>query len=180
MYNYYELVELMPELPKDVLSDKCDRVLEMRELLRNAIYKAEKYDELVCYIGGDFLNGTWEYVKPSEALKEIARIENNIIYLLSECDINEEVNMNFTSIKENKSCEIIKRYILKAQEQEKENELLKEIIKSLFDKGSPLHQYVDKDFGLTIEVDDECSIMHLGEFKGVDLDKKLKEVLENE
>lgn len=60
----------------------------------------------------------------------------------------------------------------------KENELLKEIIKSLFDKGCPLHQYIDKDFGLTIEVDGECSIMRLGEFKGVDLDKYLKEVLE--
>lgn len=60
----------------------------------------------------------------------------------------------------------------------KENELLKEIIKSLFDRGCPLHQYIDKDFGLTIEVDNECSHMRLGEFKGVDLDKKLKEVLE--
>lgn len=75
---------------------------------------------------------------------------------------------------------IIKQTLLKAQEQEKENELLKEIIKSLFDRGCPLHQYTDKDFGLTIEVDNECSIMHLGEFKGVDLDKKLQEVLEDE
>ena len=74
----------------------------------------------------------------------------------------------------------IKNYILKAQEQEKENDILKEIIKSLFDRGCPLHQYVDKDWGLTIEVDDECSIMHLGKYKGVDLDEKLKEVLKNE
>ena len=62
----------------------------------------------------------------------------------------------------------------------KEKELLKEIIKSLFDRGCPLHQYVDKEFGLTIEVDDECSIMRLGEYKGIDLDKYLKEVLEKE
>ena len=74
----------------------------------------------------------------------------------------------------------IKLYILKSQEQEKENELLKEIIKSFFDRGCPLHQYIDKDGELTIEVDDDCSIMRLGEYKGVDLDKKLKEVLENE
>ena len=74
----------------------------------------------------------------------------------------------------------IKQALLKAQEQDKENELLKEIIKSFFVKGCPLHQYTDKDFGLTVEVDNECSIMHLGEFKGVDLDKKLKEVLKNE
>lgn len=72
----------------------------------------------------------------------------------------------------------IKQTLLKAQKQEKENELLKEIIRSLFDRGCPLHQYTDKDFGLTIEVDNECSTMILGEFKGVDLDKKLKEVLE--
>ena len=71
----------------------------------------------------------------------------------------------------------IKNYILKSQEQEKENEILKEIIKSFFDRGCPLHQYINKEGILTIEVDDECSIMHLGEFKGVDLDKKLKEVL---
>ena len=31
---------------------------------------------------------------------------------------------------------------------------------------------------LLIEVDNECSTMHLGKFKGVDLDAKLKEVLE--
>ena len=73
---------------------------------------------------------------------------------------------------------IVKQSLLKAQEQEKENELLKEIIRSLFDRGCPLHQYIDEDFGLTIEVDSECSIMRLGEFKGVDLDAKLKEVLE--
>lgn len=74
----------------------------------------------------------------------------------------------------------IEQSLLKAQKQEKENDILKEIIKSLFDRGCPLHQYVDKDCGLTIEVDDECSIMHLGKYKGVDLDEKLKEVLKNE
>ena len=62
----------------------------------------------------------------------------------------------------------------------KENELLKEIIKSFFDRGCPLHQYTDKDGMLLIEVDNECSTMHLGKFKDTDLDAKLKEVLENE
>ena len=66
----------------------------------------------------------------------------------------------------------------KNNELEKENELLKEIIKSFFDRGCPLHQYTDKAGTLQIEVDDECSTMHLGKFKDVDLDKKLKEVLE--
>lgn len=64
------------------------------------------------------------------------------------------------------------------EEAVKENEILKEIIKSLFDRGCPLHQYNDRRFGLTIEVDKEFLIMHLGEFKGIDLNKKLKEVLE--
>ena len=73
--------------------------------------------------------------------------------------------------------ETVKQFILKAQEQSRESELLKEIIKSFFDRGCPLHQYTDKEGALTIEVDDECSIMRLGEFKGVDLDKFLKEVL---
>ena len=72
----------------------------------------------------------------------------------------------------------IKQALIKAQEQEKENKVLKEIIRSLFDRGCPLHQYTDKDFGLTIEVDNECSTIILGEFKGIDLDKKIKEVLE--
>lgn len=74
----------------------------------------------------------------------------------------------------------IKQALLKSQEQEKENELLKEIIKSLFDSGCPLHQYIDSKGGLQIEVDYECSNMILGEHKGVDLDKFLKEVLNNE
>ena len=72
----------------------------------------------------------------------------------------------------------IKQSLLNAIEQEKENELLKEIIKSFFDRGCPLHQYTDKEGTLQIEVDDECSTVHLGKFKGVDLDEKLKEVLE--
>lgn len=73
----------------------------------------------------------------------------------------------------------IEQALLKAQEQEKENELLKEIIKILFDRGCPLHLYNDKKLGPTIEVDSECSIINLGEFKGVDLNEKLKEVLED-
>ena len=106
---------------------------------------------------------------PSEALKCLAGLEKEITQ-------RDGYITNFLKIK----FDIIKATLLKAQEQEKENELLKEIIKSLFDKGCPLHQYMDNKFGLTIEVDDECSIMQLGEFKGVNLDKKLKEVLEDE
>ena len=50
----------------------------------------------------------------------------------------------------------IRQALLKAQELEKENELLKEIIKILFDRGSPLHLYMDNELGLTIETDDDC------------------------
>lgn len=97
----------------------------------------------------------------------------------------ENIKQTLLKAQENaRSEEILQKYYQEGitldsvRELKKENELLKEIIKSLFDEGCPLHQYIDKDFGLTIEVDSECSIMHLGKFKGVDLDEKLKEVLE--
>ena len=126
---------------------------------------------------------------PSEALKCLEKLKGMEIssmpfsdeYGTQEVDLNDirkvgsQLNTDFREY-----TTTIKQALLKAQEQEKENEILKEIIKSLFDKGCPLHQYTDKDFGLTIEVDNECSIMHLGKFKGVDLDKKLKEALDNE
>ena len=105
--------------------------------------------------------------EPSEALKGLKHIKK--YYVPQPCSAT---TYNYL--------EIIEQALLKAQKLEKENEILKEIIKSFFDKGSPLHQYIDNKFGLTIEVDSECSIMHLGEFKGIDLDNKLKEVLENE
>ena len=101
---------------------------------------------------------------PSEALECLEKVYSR----LPQWDLSRNVDQ----------CNIIKQALLKQQEQEKENELLKEIIKSLFDRGCPLHQYIDKEGVLTIEVDNECSIMRLGEFKGVDLDAKLKEVLE--
>lgn len=106
--------------------------------------------------------------KPSVALKDFQ-------YLI-DCNFGLKFSIN---IREQNCKSNVRQSLIKAQEQEKENELLKEIIKIFFDKGSPLHQYDDKDFGLTIEVDDECSIMHLGNYKGIDLNKKLKEVLES-
>lgn len=54
-------------------------------------------------------------IEPSEALNELYRIENNIIYSLRDCDISEEVSMNFNSIMEHNSCAIIKNYIIKTQ-----------------------------------------------------------------
>jgi len=115
---------------------------------------------------------------PSEALKyvngKIADLEDDLQhYTMVEKDKCKE----FFIREDLKQFTNIKQTLLNAQEQEKENDILKEIIKSLFDRGCPLHQYVDKDWGLTIEVDDECSIMHLGKYRGVDLDEKLKEVL---
>ena len=129
---------------------------------------------------------------PSEALECLEKVYSR----LPQWDLSRNVDQ----------CNIIKQALLKAQElvnenellkafisdcekgdtplksalfrEKKENELLKEIIKSLFDRGCPLHQYTDKEGMLLIEVDNECSTMHLGKFKGVDLDAKLKEVLE--
>ena len=112
---------------------------------------------------------------PSEALKILEVLDKTISPLLEpvlaeyEDDLSDKITANYFALKQS---------LLKAREQEKENELLKEIIKSFFDRGCPLHQYTDKAGILQIEVDNECSTMHLGKFKDVDLDEKLKEVLE--
>lgn len=159
---------------------------EFKELLKdydNNGYDYYCYDERcnqILFLGDYRLKYQWLYIqlpyitdksikeaKPSEAMDCFKRVWN---------DINSHNNFR----QDFKDLTIVKNYILKAQEQEKENEILKEIIKSFFDKGCPLHQYIDKDFGLAIEVDDECSTMILGEYKGVDLDKYLKGVLESE
>ena len=113
--------------------------------------------------------------KPSAALKALKVLDETISPLLEpvlaeyEDDLSDKITSNYFALKQS---------LLKAREQEKENELLKEIIKSFFDRGCPLHQYTDKEGILQIEVDNECSTMHLGKFKDVDLDEKLKEVLE--
>ena len=106
---------------------------------------------------------------PSEALNGLESYINNIIFAKDLINQKQQLITNITTIKQ---------ALLKAREQEKENELLREIIKSFFDRGCPLHQYTDKSGILQIEVDNECSTMHLGKFKDVDLDEKLKEVLE--
>ena len=131
--------------------------------------KNSPYNVLKTYL--EFINNA----ESSEALKTLNTLDKIISPLLEpvlaeyEDDLSDKITANYFALKQS---------LLKAREQEKENELLKEIIKSFFDRGCPLHQYIDKDFGLTIEVDNECSTMILGEFKGVNLDKKLKEVLE--
>ena len=116
-----------------------------------------------------------ETANPSEALKTLEVLDKIISPLLEpvlaeyEDDLSDKITANYFTLKQS---------LLKAREQEKENELLKEIIKSFFDRGCPLHQYTDKAGILQIEVDGECSTVHLGKFKDVDLDEKLKEVLE--
>ena len=116
--------------------------------------------------------------KPSEALEALKRLGE----ALGDLEINGITMLPKVVLSGNRAVnyKIVEQSLIKAQEQEKENELLREIIKSFFVKGCPLHLYIDREFGLTIEVDSECSIMQLGEFKGVDLMKKLKEVLVNE
>ncbi len=102
----------------------------------------------------------------------------NFIKLLTNSSFGDKHFLNLANHETLLELSKTKQALLKAQEQEKENELLKEIIKSLFDKGCPLHQYTDEEGALTIEVDNECSIMRLGAYKGIDLDKYLKKVLE--
>lgn len=113
--------------------------------------------------------------KYSEALKQLGDISYFIMEAYSDHEPLKENQRDSRQCFMN-YCENIKQTLIKAQEQEKENELLKEIIKSLFDRGCPLHQYIDYELGLAIEVDRRCSIVQLGVFKGVNLNKKLKEV----
>lgn len=131
--------------------------------------KNSPYNVLKTYL--EFINNA----ESSEALKTLNTLDKIISPLLEpvlaeyEDDLSDKITANYFALKQS---------LLKAREQEKENELLKEIIKSFFDRGCPLHQYTDKSGILQIEVDNECSTMHLGKFKDVDLDEKLKEVLE--
>lgn len=74
----------------------------------------------------------------------------------------------------------IKQTLLKTKKLEKENELLKEIIKGLFAEGRPLELFTDDKGMSQIIVNDDSFSISLGEFNGVDLDKKIKEVLDNE
>ena len=118
MIDYLESLERLA-MPDDLHIKECKKLgiglTEDYDLLKQAIL------ELTSIKKAD----------PSEALEELKRIDYNITYLLSDCDINEEVSMNFNSIRDNKSCEIIKQYILKAQEEHKLLEVIKEKVMNL-------------------------------------------------
>ena len=152
-------------------------LLQDYETIKQALHRLESIDN----------------TEPSEALECLEEMENYNPCQCPECytlgewcrEELETIKQALLKAQENaRSEEILQKYYQEGitldsvRELEKENELLKEIIKSLFDRGCPLHQYTDKEGVLTIEVDSECSIMRIGIYKGVDLDKKLKEVLE--
>ena len=149
---------------------------EYLEALEHVYYGSQGYGETDKYY--KYLKEYLESIdnaEPSAALKTLKVLDKIISPLLEpvleeyEDDLSDKITANYFALEQ---------ALLKAREQEKENELLKEIIKSFFDRGCPLHQYTDKSGILQIEVDNECSTMHLGKFKDVDLDEKLKEVLE--
>lgn len=74
---------------------------------------------------------------PNEALKDLQVIENNIIYLLSDCNTNEEVEQCLKDIKAKIST--IKDVLLKAQEF---SEILKEYhVKDLDELNTILSDY---------------------------------------
>lgn len=74
---------------------------------------------------------------PNEVLKDLQVIENNIIYLLSDCDTNEEVEQCLKDIKAKIST--IKDVLLKAQEF---SEILKEYhVKDLDELNTILSDY---------------------------------------
>ena len=168
-------------MSKEEIIEKCEIKKKPLELLRTIAFNLELMG-ITCF--GDVFK---EIEKPLQRLEEIDNAETNKALKIVNALINGINNYEKETHLQNTGAYIgrdtmveLQRALLKSQEQEKENELLKEIIKSLFDSGCPLHQYIDKDFGLTIEVDDECSIMRLGKYKGVNLDIFLKEVLNNE
>ena len=149
---------------------------EYLEALEHVYYGSQGYGETDKYY--KYLKEYLESIdnaEPSEALKTLKVLDETISPLLEpvlaeyEDDLSDKITSNYFALEQ---------ALLKAREQEKENELLREIIKSFFDRGCPLHQYTDKQGILQIEIDNECSTMHLGKFKDVDLDEKLKEVLE--
>ena len=149
---------------------------EYLEALEHVYYGSQGYGETDKYY--KYLKEYLESIdnaEPSEALKTLKVLDETISPLLEpvlaeyEDDLSDKITSNYFALEQ---------ALLKAREQEKENELLREIIKSFFDRGCPLHQYTDKQGILQIEIDNECSTVHLGKFKDVDLDEKLKEVLE--
>lgn len=99
---------------------------KLKKLYENSAKKMNKNDILgfdLTFVYLDKVLAELKSIKeanPSEAMKELNRIDCNITYLLNDCDIDEEVSMNFKSIRDNKSCEVIKQALLKAQEQDKE------------------------------------------------------------
>lgn len=162
-------------MSKELLALECLEALEQD--IKNRTILAENRQLKLCAIIKQALLElqSIKEANPSEALKTLEVLDETISPLLEpvlaeyEDELSDKITSNYFALKQS---------LLKAREQEKENELLKEIIKSFFDRGCPLHQYTDKEGILQIEVDNECSTMHLGKFKGIDLDKFLKEVLE--
>lgn len=117
--------------------------------------------------------------KPSEALNYLNQFVNEMTYCLEHPKefvkgYEKQIFWKYKNTFET----TIKQVLLKAQEQEKENELLKEIIKKFFENGTPLFQYTNSQGKLMIEVSDAMPIFNLGKYKDIDLDKKLKEVIE--
>ena len=77
-----------------------ESVLAECDLVINALQHSESVDN----------------ANPSEALKELQVIENNITYLLSDCGDIDEAHKNFVAVKKRGSCAIIEQALLKQQE----------------------------------------------------------------
>lgn len=155
MNKYFEALERLA-MPDDLHIKECEKLgiglTEDFDTVEKALLELQSIKE----------------AESSEALKILGVLDKLISPLLEpvlaeyEDDLSDKITSNYFALKQS---------LLKAREQERENELLKEIIKSFFDSGRTYHQYTDKDGRLQIEVDDECPIMPLGKFKDVDLDK---------
>jgi len=80
--------------------------------------------------------------KPSEALNDLQVIENNIIYILSDCDINDAVCQCLEYVKS--KMPTIKQALLKAQESEKENAYI-EKIKTMMKQKDCVLRYIESE-----------------------------------
>ncbi len=103
-----------------------EQILKDRDKVLNALQRLESIDN----------------ANPSEALNDLQVIENNIIYILSDCDINDAVCQCLEYVKS--KMPTIKQALLKAQESEKENAYI-EKIKTMMKQKDCVLRYIESE-----------------------------------
>ena len=119
-----DLTNLMDCLRKQDKDNKA--ILYEGRHLKKVILPYEEYQKMCQRLE------SVDNANPSEALKDLQVIENNIIYTLRDCDINDEVCQNLQYAKT--KILPIEHALFKAQEQEKENAELKKVLSIIKEK----------------------------------------------